>query len=103
MRAEPLFFRRFGRDGQRLATTGEGRHDRAGLSEKSVRLSTSTSRRNMVERLFRDVEDLVMTIGESIDKHNGDPTPFVRTAKAPSVLLQKAKRARAVLNDRRSA
>jgi transposase len=73
---------------------------------------TSSSWLNMVERffrdltekrlrrgIFRDVEELVMAIGDYIDKHNDNPKPFVWTAKASDV-LEKVKRARAALNNR---
>src|SRR5208337_130154 len=72
---------------------------------------TSSSWLNMVERffrdlteqrlrrgIFRDVEELVMAIGDYIDKHNDNPKPFVWTAKASDV-LEKVKRARAVLDN----
>ena len=49
--------------------------------------------------VFRDVEELVRAIGDYIDKHNDNPKPFVWTAKASDV-LEKVKRARAVLDDR---
>lgn len=71
---------------------------------------TSSSWLNMVERffrdltqnqlrrgIFRDVEDLVVPIGEYIDKHNDNPKPFVWTAKATDI-LEKIKRARKVLD-----
>ena len=71
---------------------------------------TSSSWLNMVERffrdltqnrlrrgIFRDVEELIMAIGEYIDKHNDNPKPFVWTAKA-SDILEKVKRARAKLD-----
>lgn len=71
---------------------------------------TSSSWLNMVERffrdltqnqlrrgIFRDVEDLVVAIGEYIDKHNDNPKPFVWTAKATDI-LEKIKRARKVLD-----
>jgi len=73
---------------------------------------TSSSWLNMVERffrdlteqrlrrgIFRDVEELVIAIGDYIDKHNDNPKPFVWTAKASDV-LEKVKRARAVLDNR---
>jgi len=73
---------------------------------------TSSSWLNMVERffrdlteqrlrrgIFRDVEELIMAIGDYIDKHNDHPKPFVWTAKASDV-LEKVKRARAVLDNR---
>jgi transposase len=71
---------------------------------------TSSSWLNMVERffrdltqnrlrrgIFRDVEELIMAIGEYIDKHNDKPKPFVWTAKAADI-LEKVKRARKVLD-----
>ena len=67
---------------------------------------TSSSWLNMVERFFRDltenrirrgifhdVEELIMAIGDYIDKHNEKPKPFIWTAKA-SDILEKVKRAR---------
>jgi len=76
---------------------------------------TSSSWLNMVERffrdlteqrlrrgIFRDVEELILAIGDYIDKHNVKPKPFVWTAKASDV-LEKVKRARAALDNRRSA
>jgi transposase len=71
---------------------------------------TSSSWLNMVERffrdlterrlrrgIFRDVEELIMAIGDYIDKHNDKPRPFVWTAKAADI-LEKVKRARTVLD-----
>jgi transposase len=71
---------------------------------------TSSSWLNMVERffrdltqqrlrrgIFRDVEELIITIGDYIDKHNDKPKPFIWTAKATDI-LEKVKRARAVLD-----
>ncbi len=49
--------------------------------------------------VFHDVEELIMAIGDYIDKHNDNPKPFVWTAKA-SDILEKVKRARAVLDNR---
>ena len=70
---------------------------------------TSCSWLNMVERFFRDltekqlrrgvfrnVEELLQSIGEYIDNHNRQPKPFIWTAKA-SDILEKVKRARAAL------
>ena len=69
----------------------------------------------MVERCFRDlipqrlrhgvfrrVEELIMAIGDYIDKHNDNPQPFVWAAKASDVLEQ-VKCARAVLDNGWSA
>jgi hypothetical protein len=47
--------------------------------------------------IFRDVEELIMAIGEYIDKHNDNPKPFVWTAKATDI-LEKVKRARKALD-----
>ena len=71
---------------------------------------TSSSWLNMVERFFRDltqnrlrrgafrdVEELIMAIGDYIDRHNENPKPFIWTAKA-SDILEKVKRARRSLN-----
>jgi hypothetical protein len=49
--------------------------------------------------IFRDVEELIMAMGDYIDKHNDNPKPFVRTAKASNI-LEKVKRARTVLDNR---
>ena len=71
---------------------------------------TGCSWLNMVERFFRDltenrlrrgifrsVEELIAAIDEYIDRHNQSPKPFIWTAKAADI-LEKVKRARAVLN-----
>src|ERR1700682_5853820 len=76
---------------------------------------TSSSWLNMVERffrdltqkrlrlgVFRDVEDLIMAIGDYIDKHNDQPKPFIWTAKATDI-LEKVKRSRSSLDNRQSA
>ena len=76
---------------------------------------TSASWLNMVERFFRDIthnrirrgvfqdlEQLIMAIGNYIDVHNQNPKPFIWTAKANDI-LEKVARAKAVLNNRRSA
>jgi transposase len=76
---------------------------------------TSSSWLNMVERffrdltdkrirrgVFRDVEDLIMAIGDYIDHHNSQPKPFIWTAKATDI-LEKVKRARKALDNRHSA
>ena len=70
---------------------------------------TSCSWLNMVERFFRDltekklrrgvfrnVEELLESIGDYIDNHNRQPKPFIWTAKA-SDILENVKRARASL------
>ena len=75
---------------------------------------TGSSWLNMVERFFRDltqnrlrrgvfhdVEELIMEIGNYIDRHNQNPKPFIWTARAADI-LEKVKRARRTLNKRRS-
>jgi hypothetical protein len=52
--------------------------------------------------VFRSVEELINAIGNYIDDHNENPKPFIWTAKA-SDILEKVKRARAVLHNRLSA
>ena len=72
---------------------------------------TSASWLNMVERffrdltqnrlrrgVFRDVEELIVAIGDYIDRHNQHPKPFIWTAKANDI-LEKVKRARRSLNN----
>lgn len=72
---------------------------------------TSASWLNMVERffrdltqnrlrrgVFRDVEELIMAIGDYIDRHNQKPKPFIWTAKANDI-LEKVKRAKRSLNN----
>ena len=76
---------------------------------------TSSSWVNMVERffrdltdkrlrrgVFRDVEELIMAIGDYIDHYNLEPKPFIWTAKATDI-LEKVKRARKALDNRHSA
>jgi transposase len=71
---------------------------------------TSASWLNMVERffrdltcnqlrrgVFRDLEQLILAIGEYIDGHNQNPKTFIWTAKANDI-LQKVTRAQSVLN-----
>jgi transposase len=76
---------------------------------------TSASWLNMIERFFRDLtqnrlrrgvfqdlEQLIMGIGDYIDKRNLNPKPFIWTAKATDI-VEKVTRARATLDNRRSA
>lgn len=73
---------------------------------------TSSSWLNRVERffrdltqnrlrrgIFRDVEELIMAIGDYIDRHNRNPKPFVWAKKA-SDILEKVTRARKALDNR---
>lgn len=75
---------------------------------------TSASWLNMIERffrdltdkrirrgVFRDLEQLIMAIGDYIDTHNASPKPFIWTAKANDI-LGKVTRAQAALNNRLS-
>jgi len=70
---------------------------------------TSASWLNMIERFFRDLtenrirrgvfqdlEQLIMAIGDYIDRHNESPKPFIWTAKANDI-LEKVTRARSAL------
>jgi hypothetical protein len=56
-------------------------------------LTSSQLRRGV----FRDLEQLIMAIGEYIEGHNQNPKPFIWTAKANDI-LQKVTCAQAVLN-----
>lgn len=71
---------------------------------------TSASWLNMIERFFRDLtesrirrgifgdlEQLIMAIGDYIERHNENPKPFIWTAKA-SDILEKVTRARIALH-----
>lgn len=73
---------------------------------------TSSSWLNMVERffrdltqrrlrrgVFRDVEELIMAIGDYVDQHNEQPKPFIWTATATDILAKVA-RARKAQNKR---
>ena len=73
---------------------------------------TSSSWLNMVERffrdltqrrlrrgIFRDVEELIMAIGDYVDQHNEQPRPFIWTATATDILAKVA-RARQAQNKR---
>ena len=51
--------------------------------------------------VFHDVEELIMEIGNYIDRHNQNPKPFIWTARAADI-LEKVKRARRTLNTRQS-
>ena len=75
---------------------------------------TSASWLNMVERffrdltanrlkrgVFRDLEELIMAVGDYIDRHNQSPKPFIWTASAKDI-LQKVTRARRSLDNLRS-
>jgi hypothetical protein len=52
--------------------------------------------------VFRDVEELITTIGAYIDKHNDQPKPFIWTARAADI-LEKVKRACKTLDNRQFA
>lgn len=73
-------------------------------------IPTSSSWLNLVERWFREITDkrirrgvfrsvgqLIEAIRAYIEEHNGDPKPFVWTAKAQDI-LEKVRRARAILD-----
>jgi transposase len=76
---------------------------------------TSASWLSMVERffrdltqnrlrrgVFRDLEELLLAIGDYIDRHNQNPKPFIWTARA-SDILEKVRRARRSPDKRQSA
>ncbi len=76
---------------------------------------TSASWLNRVERffhdltqnqlcrgVFRDLEELILAIGNYIDRHNQNPKPFIWTARA-SDIPDKVKSARRTLDTRHSA
>jgi transposase len=76
---------------------------------------TSASWLNMIERFFRDLthnrirrgvfqdlEELILAIGDYIDRHNEMPKPFIWTAKANDI-LQKVTRAQNALYKEPSA
>jgi transposase len=75
---------------------------------------TSASWLNMVERFFRDItanrlkrgifrdlEELIMAVGDYIDRHNLKPKPFIWTATARDI-LEKVTRARKALDNAQS-
>ena len=75
---------------------------------------TSASWLNMVERffrnlttnrlkrgIFRDLEELIMAVGQYIDRHNLNPKPFIWTASARDI-LPKVTRARKALDNTQS-
>ena len=41
--------------------------------------------------VFRDVEELVMAIGDYVDQHNEQPKPFIWTASAKDILAKVAR------------
>ena len=47
--------------------------------------------------VFRDLEELIMAVGDYIDRHNHHPKPFIWTASARDI-LQKVTRARKALD-----
>ena len=47
--------------------------------------------------VFRDLEELIMAVGDYIDRHNRNPKPFIWTASARDI-LQKVTRARKSLD-----
>jgi hypothetical protein len=52
-------------------------------------------------RPFQDLEQLIVAIGDYIDRHNDNPKPFIWTAKATDI-LGKVTRAQAARNKRLS-
>ena len=62
------------------------------------RLFCDVTQNRLRRGVFRDVEELIMAIGDYIDRHNENPKPFIWTAKV-SDILEKVKRARRSLNN----
>ena len=57
---------------------------------------------NRIRRgIFPDLEQLILAIGDYIDRHNENPKPFIWTAKANDI-LEKVTRAQATLFKRLS-
>jgi hypothetical protein len=53
---------------------------------------------NRIRRgVFRDLEQLILAIGDYIDHHNENPKPFIWTAKATDI-PEKVTRARVALH-----
>ena len=61
-------------------------------------LTPTDTEQRLRRNISRDVEELIMAIGDYIDKHNDKPKPFVWTAKAADI-LEKVKRARTALDN----
>ena len=51
--------------------------------------------------IFRDLEELIMAVGQYIDRHNLNPKPFIWTASARDI-LPKVTRARKALDNTQS-
>jgi len=48
-------------------------------------------RRELRRGVFHFVPDLIASIEEYLDAHNGDPRPYISTAKAESILAKIAR------------
>ena len=72
------------------------------VAEHGARFFRELTQNRLRRGVFYDAEELIMAIGEYIDKHNQTPKPFIWTAKA-SDILDKVKRARRTLDNRHSA
>jgi hypothetical protein len=57
------------------------------------------TQRRLRRGVFRDVEELIMAIGDYVDQHNEQPKPFIWTATATDILAKVA-RARQAQNKR---
>ena len=57
------------------------------------------TQRRLRRGVFRDVEDLIMAIGDYVDQHNEQPKPFIWTASAKDILAKVA-RARSAQENR---
>jgi len=47
---------------------------------------TDLTQNRLRRGVFRDVEELMMAIGDYIDRHNENPRPFIWTSKATDIL-----------------
>jgi len=76
--------------------------DQQFVAEHGERFFRDLTQNRLRRGVFHDAEQLIMAIGEFIDKHNQIPKRFIWTAKAFDI-LKKVKRARRTLDNRYSA
>ena len=66
-------------------------------AKMNERFFRDVTENRILRGVFQDLEQLIMAIGDYIDRHNESPKPFIWTAKAADI-LEKVKRTRAVLD-----
>lgn len=66
-----------------------------------ITFSRDLTENRIRSRAFRDLEQLILAIGDYIDRHNNKLKPFIWTAKAKDI-LQKVTRAQAARDKRLS-